>query len=1124
MDHLFINPIIKGQVIVRRLLTCSLLILWLLLPLLSNSQTGVTSLWNLTATVDLDGVFLVIADAEIVTGNSTFTSTVTTKTISGATEVYTIPFSGTYNNGNYTVTNQHFDAVPGEDATLISLTFTISGNTLTGSGNISIIIPGVGTRPGTVQLTGTKVLREKPTVSTGEILDLKTDSVLVLGNVFSDGGLAVTQRGIVYSLSDGPVIGSATAIADTLDGTGGFGVVIPGLLLNTTYYVRAYATNQEGTAYGETHRFTTPVNITNVAVGSLPQNLAINRKSNKVYEANNLGNSVSVIDGKTGLIDTTILVGKAPYYVGVNERTNKIYIPNNTGNSVSVINGATNAIDAIIAVGTAPRAAVVNDVTNKIYVPADYTANPGKVYVIDGITNAVESTITVGQRPIAAAINKVTNKIYVANNWGNSVTVIDGATGNSETVAAGNSPRYVTVNNLTNRVYVVNYRDSSVTVIDGKTNQTNTIRLVKNAFPWAAAVNRITNKIYVSNSGTNTVTVINGETNAIKNIGVGNSPQAIAVNEATNRIYVGNYNFDERSNVGYIITEIDGTTDKIVGFACVKNPAELAINGKKNETFVINGDQVKSIKEFEPSISVSSNSLQLASSGGSTTFSVSSNITWRITPGQPWLTLSDTIGTGNKVVTISVPANTSSSERKATATIFMGYDADTLSVQITQQGAASLIVSPNALSVASAEGSTATFTVTSNTSWTVASDQSWLSANQVSGTGNSTLTVTAQANTTALARTATVTVSGTSVASQTVTVTQLAGAATLSVSTNTLNVASANGSTASFNITSNINWTVVSDQNWLSVNPASGTGNGTITVTALANPSAVIRTATITVSGTGVASQTVTVTQTAGVATLSVSPSILDIEAATGSTATFSVISNTNWTVTPDQTWLTANPASGAGNATVTLTTEANPTASIRTATVTISGTGVTSQTVTVTQLAGVATLSVSPAELNLEATEGSTSTFGIVSNTSWTATSDQTWLVVNPASGTGEGTVTVTAAANPNSIKRTANVIVAATGTTSQTVVVTQYGKVSVLANELANVKVYPNPFNDGIYVNPDHWNTIVIVYDIRRRKILSRVISETEYIPLDEMDKGMYLLELINSSSTVIKKIIKR
>ncbi len=1123
MNYLFINPKAEGQVTLRRLFTCSFLILWLLFPLLSSSQTGVTSLWNLTATVDLDGVFPVIADAEIVTGSSTFTSTVTTKTISGAIEVYTIPFSGTCNNGTYTVTNQHFDAVPGEDATLTTLTFTISGNTLTGSGNISIVIPGVGTRPGTVQLTGTKVLCEKPTVSTGEILDLKTDSVLVPGNVTSDGGLAVTQRGIVYSLSDGPVIGSATAIADTLDGTGGFGVVIPGLLSNTTYYARAYATNQEGTAYGETHRFTTPVRITNVVVGSLPQNLAINRKTNKVYIANNLGNSVTVIDGKTSLVDTTILVGKAPYYVGVNERTNKMYIPNNSGNSVSVINGATNAVDATIVVGTAPRAAVVNDATNKIYVPADYTANPGKVYVIDGITNAVESTITVGQRPIAAAINEVTNKIYVANNWGNSVTVIDGATGNTETIAAGNSPRFIAINDLTNRVYVVNYRDSSVTVIDGKTNQTDTVRLAKNAYPWAATVNRITNKIYVSNSGTNTVTVINGETNAIKNISVGKAPQAIAVNEATNRIYVGNYNYDERSNVGYIITEIDGTTDKIVGFACVKNPAELAINSKKNVTFVLNGDQVKSIKEFEPSITVSSNSLQLASNGGSATFSLSSNITWRITSGQPWLTLSDTIGTGNKVVTVSVPANTSSSERKATATIFMGYDADTLSVQIIQQGAASLVASPNALSVASAEGSMATFNVTSNTNWTVASDQSWLSVNPASGTGNSTLTVAAQANTTALARTATVTISGTGVASQTVTVTQAAGTATLAVSTNNLNVASANGSTASFNVTSNINWTVSSDQSWLSVSPASGTGNGTITVTAEANPTVSTRAATVTVSGTGVTSQTVTVTQSAGTAALSVSPLSLDVAASEGSSSTFTITSNIGWAVLSNETWLNVSKPFGNGNSEVMVIAEANPTAGQRTGTIVVSATGAGTQTVTVTQAAGEATLTVSPLTIDIVATGGDT-VIVITSNTSWAVATDQEWLSVSPANGTNNGTVSITAGVNNTGSSLTATITVSSDGATSQMVTITQPSTVSVHEDKVEEFELYPNPFADGFYVKTVNEETTVSIFNINGRLLFLVPVSGNAYIPASTLRQGIYFVELKNPKNTFRVKVVKR
>jgi uncharacterized protein YjdB len=88
---------------------------------------------------------------------------------------------------------------------------------------------------------------------------------------------------------------------------------------------------------------------------------------------------------------------------------------------------------------------------------------------------------------------------------------------------------------------------------------------------------------------------------------------------------------------------------------------------------------------------------------------------------------------------------------------------------------------------------------------------------------------------------------------------------------------------------------------------------------------------------------------------LSVSPTSVSVAAAANSTGTFNITSNTSWTVTSGQTWLTVNPASGSNNATVTVTAQQN-TGTARSATVTVSGTGVTSQTVTVTQAGTSAT------------------------------------------------------------------------------------------------------------------------------------------------------------------------
>ncbi len=106
-----------------------------------------------------------------------------------------------------------------------------------------------------------------------------------------------------------------------------------------------------------------------------------------------------------------------------------------------------------------------------------------------------------------------------------------------------------------------------------------------------------------------------------------------------------------------------------------------------------------------------------------------------------------------------------------------------------------------------------------------------------------------------------------------------------------------------------------------------------------------ITTSTATPSGTGSPA-----TNCSTGTTLSVSPGAVSVAAVANSTGTFNVSSNTSWTVTDDQAWLTASPTSGSNNAAVTVTAQANTAAAARTATVTVSATGVASQTVSVTQ------------------------------------------------------------------------------------------------------------------------------------------------------------------------------
>jgi hypothetical protein len=108
-------------------------------------------------------------------------------------------------------------------------------------------------------------------------------------------------------------------------------------------------------------------------------------------------------------------------------------------------------------------------------------------------------------------------------------------------------------------------------------------------------------------------------------------------------------------------------------------------------------------------------------------------------------------------------------------------------------------------------------------------------------------------------------------------------------------------------------------------------------------------------------------------ATITVNPAVLNIGGSNGSTATFTITSNDGWTITPGRGWLAAIPVSGTGNATVTLTAQANPQTTERTDTLKISATGGEPQIVVVTQSinTGVNTLNEKEFEIYPNPTNG---------------------------------------------------------------------------------------------------------------------------------------------------------
>jgi DNA-binding transcriptional regulator YdaS (Cro superfamily) len=270
-----------------------------------------------------------------------------------------------------------------------------------------------------------------------------------------------------------------------------------------------------------------------------------------------------------------------------------------------------------------------------------------------------------------------------------------------------------------------------------------------------------------------------------------------------------------------------------------------------------------------------------------------------------------------------------------------------------------------------------------------------------------------------------------------------------------------------------LTWTASDNASWLTLSPASGTGNGVVTLSAINGTlSAGTYSTTVTITAPGATSRTVPVTFTLAAAAgappaasaLGASPASLSFAATVGvanpAPQTLS-ISNTGsgtltWTASDNASWLTLSPASGTGNGVVTLSA-INGTLSAGTysTTVTITAPGATSRTVPVTfTLAAAAgappaasALGASPASLSFTATIGWANPVPqtlSISNTgsnmlTWTASDNASWLTLSPASGTGNGAVTLSVTNGTLSAGTySTTVTVTAPGATPRTVPVT--------------------------------------------------------------------------------------
>jgi plastocyanin len=117
-----------------------------------------------------------------------------------------------------------------------------------------LVLIGTGIGLNSCKKTSTATL---PVLSTLPVTNISQTTATSGGNITSAGSTPVISRGVCWSANTGPTVdGSHTSDAT---GTGNFVSNLTGLTANTPYYVRSYAVNGAGTAYGNEVTFTTGV-------------------------------------------------------------------------------------------------------------------------------------------------------------------------------------------------------------------------------------------------------------------------------------------------------------------------------------------------------------------------------------------------------------------------------------------------------------------------------------------------------------------------------------------------------------------------------------------------------------------------------------------------------------------------------------------------------------------------------------------------------------------------------------------------------------------------------------------------------------------------------------------------
>ena len=697
-----------------------------------------------------------------------------------------------------------------------------------------------------------------PAVSTTAASAITMTTATSGGNVTTDGGSAVTARGVCWSTLANPVVtGNHTTDGA---GIGTYVSLITGLTANTLYHIRAYATNGNGTFYGNELSFSTQCMVSTLpfsegfATTSIPgcwsqvdhqgnaQTWQFGTITNQTPNPNLNGNYAFLNSGGYGAgniqnADLVSPVIDCSAFTNVTLQFNhyfKAYTGTSGTLSYSSDGGATWTTIQVFTTTSATNPATYNTVVAgaagkpQVNFRWNFTGSNGYSWAFDEVSVTGTSTNTLAVTP--------SNQNVPASPGGS--TTFNVTSNTSWNVSSNQSWCTVTLSGTGNGTISASYSQNTVVA-----PRVATITVTASGAP--------TSTVTVTQAGITPTLIVTPANQNVPYTPAGNASFTITSNTSWTAV----------SDQPWCTVTPSGTGNGTVIASYIENPSTIQRIANITLTVANLSPVVVTVTQAAFPLLTILPAQQAVSyaPAGTVLYTVTSNTSWVVSNNATsWCTVTPSSSSGNGNISATYTENPDIVSRIATITA-TATGLSPVSVTLVQDPApASLNIQPSNQTVPAAPPSSTSFSVSSNTSWTVVSDQTWCTVNP-SGSGNGTITAAYTQNTATTDRIANITVTAPNISPVTVTVTQAGTTPTLTVAPANRNVPYPSGNTT-FTVTSNSSWSAVSGSPWLTVTPA-GVGTGLINANFTENPDPNIRVGTVVVSVTGIPPQVVTVTQ-----------------------------------------------------------------------------------------------------------------------------------------------------------------------------------------------------------------------------------------------------------------------